>query len=334
MLCLGLWASTLKVVKKWRFEFLGYDFAWGAVLASVIAAFTLGQWDSSELTFQDNFLLTGYRKIAWALVSGGLFMLGNMLLLAAITVSTMTMSFAMCFSMAWAIGAVWLFFIDAQTNPMLAFGGAIVLLISCVLAAIAARAHLEAEENKAAKALRADPRTTKKPPAKTAGRGMVLALVAGIIYGLAYPAVQNAVTEETRVSSYGTVLLMAVGIFSSTVLYVPFFLNFPVQGEPLAVRRYFKGSVKQHILGILGGALWIAGMLAWLVTGEAEVPRIDTEIAYSLSRLAPVVAILLGLAVWREFQGTVQKARMMLLAMLVLFLAGLMLVAVSPVYGR
>ena len=60
----GGWASFYKAGKKIRFEFFGYDFAWGVLLASVAAAFTLGSWDSKELTFQDNFLLTGMRKMA------------------------------------------------------------------------------------------------------------------------------------------------------------------------------------------------------------------------------------------------------------------------------
>ncbi len=41
--------------KKVRFEFFAYDFAWGVLIASITLAFTLGSWNTADLTFQDNF---------------------------------------------------------------------------------------------------------------------------------------------------------------------------------------------------------------------------------------------------------------------------------------
>ena len=73
MLCWGSWANTQKMTGKWRFELFYYDYALGVLLCAVLVAFTFGTLNSAELTFQDNFLLTGLRKIAWAIGAGGAF---------------------------------------------------------------------------------------------------------------------------------------------------------------------------------------------------------------------------------------------------------------------
>ena len=67
LLCLGSWANTLKLAGKWRFEYYYYDFVLGILVCAGVAAFVLGSGRPQELTFQDNLLLTGYRKMAWVL---------------------------------------------------------------------------------------------------------------------------------------------------------------------------------------------------------------------------------------------------------------------------
>src|SRR4051794_25614456 len=89
----GSWASLFKAAKKARFELFYYDFVWGTLLGSVIFAFVLGNWDPKDLTFQDNWILTGYRKLVWGFGSGIIFNLANILLLAGVSVSGMTVSF-------------------------------------------------------------------------------------------------------------------------------------------------------------------------------------------------------------------------------------------------
>ena len=85
LLCLGSWANTLKLAGKWRFEYFYCDFVFGILLSAVVAAFLLGLARPQDLTFQDNLVLTGYRKMAWALGSGVVLNLGTLLLLAAMT---------------------------------------------------------------------------------------------------------------------------------------------------------------------------------------------------------------------------------------------------------
>src|SRR5215813_6919162 len=87
MIALASWLGTYKLAGKWRYEFYYYDYAFGVVLAAVIAAFTFGSMESSELSFQDNFLIAARRPMASALGAGVLFNFANVLLVAASAVS-------------------------------------------------------------------------------------------------------------------------------------------------------------------------------------------------------------------------------------------------------
>src|SRR5712692_5477804 len=86
MLCWGSWANTFKLTGRWRFELFYYDYAFGVLLAAVIAAFTFGSL-GTELTFYDNLLIAGYRKMLYGFGAGVIFNLANMLLVAAISVA-------------------------------------------------------------------------------------------------------------------------------------------------------------------------------------------------------------------------------------------------------
>src|SRR5258708_39981083 len=87
MICWGSWANTQKLAGPWRFELYYYDFAIGFLLLTVAAAFTFGSLRTSELTFEENFLLTGNRSMIWASASGMVFNLGNMFRSASVSIS-------------------------------------------------------------------------------------------------------------------------------------------------------------------------------------------------------------------------------------------------------
>src|SRR5437762_2636615 len=103
LVCLGLWASLQKLTFKWRFELLFYDVCFAMIALAVVAAFTFGSMNSQELTFQDNLLLVGYRKIAWALLAGGVFALGAILLLGATVASRISVAFLVAYGVGLTI---------------------------------------------------------------------------------------------------------------------------------------------------------------------------------------------------------------------------------------
>src|SRR3954467_12986499 len=93
MICWGSWANTFKLTRNWRFELFYFDFSLGVLLTAVIAAFTLGTMGSDGFQVMDDLLQSGKRNVFLGFVGGAVFNLGNMLLLAAISVAGMAMSF-------------------------------------------------------------------------------------------------------------------------------------------------------------------------------------------------------------------------------------------------
>src|ERR1041384_236734 len=83
MVCWGSWANTQKLTGKWRFELFYYDYAIGVALCALIAAFTFGSMNPQELTFQDNLLIAGYRKMINGAAGGAVSNLATLLLGAA-----------------------------------------------------------------------------------------------------------------------------------------------------------------------------------------------------------------------------------------------------------
>ena len=70
-LLLGLWANTMRVDKKYRFELYAFDFAISGLLVSVLLAFTLGnQGSSATFTFEDNLTIASKRAIGGAIGAG------------------------------------------------------------------------------------------------------------------------------------------------------------------------------------------------------------------------------------------------------------------------
>jgi glucose uptake protein len=89
--------------------------------------------------------------------------------------------------------------------------------------------------------------------------------------------------------------------------------------------EYWKGNLSSHISGVLGGFIWMAGMvMSFMAAGAA-----DPSISYALSNAAPVVAILWGIFVWKEFKGAPAGTNRLLLLMFVSYLIGLAFITVS-----
>lgn len=334
LICWGTWANTLKLAGKWRFELYYYDFALGFALLAVVAAFTAGSLNSTELTFQENFLVTGYRNIAYVALAGIIFNVGNMLLTAAISVAGMALAFCVTFAVALTVSTAWTLIFDSPSGMLLTLAGAALLLAALVLAAYAYGKYLESRADAAKQAaLQADPRTKLgKRPARTPGAAqpVVLGVLGGIALGLFRTLLDLGRAGDNGVAPYGLTLLFAAGILGGTIVLGPFFFNFPVTGAPIRFSDYFSGTGKQHLLGLLGGILagaaFLTGMLA---LGAAPFLRTAAVPGYALSQGGPVLAVVCGLFVWREFKGAGERPRLLFMFTLILLAAGTALLAVA-----
>jgi glucose uptake protein len=110
-----------------------------------------------------------------------------------------------------------------------------------------------------------------------------------------------------------------------------FFMNLPVQGEPVEVLEYIReGTWKQHLLGIAGGVIWYTGGLANFVAASAEPQaKVGPAVSYALGQGAVMISVLWGLLVWKEFSGADFRVKNLLYVMMALFVFGLGMVSVA-----
>ncbi|MGD0297770.1 MAG: hypothetical protein ABSE86_11695 [Bryobacteraceae bacterium] len=331
MLCWGSWANTFKLtgkpVGKWRFELFYYDYSIGVLVAAIIAAYTFGSM-GSELSFSDNLLVAGKRNMAYAVAAGMVFNLANMLLVAAISVAGLAVAFPVGIGLALVMGVIWNYFLNPQGNPTLLASGVALVVCAIIVDALAYTAH--------AKPASPPPAARGRSKSSTSRKGIFLSLISGVLMGSFYPIVEMSKgggIDAAGLGPYAVAFLFSLGVFFSTFIYNLYFLNLPVQGEPLSMFDYFKGTLSQHALGIIGGIIWCTGAISNFVAASApNKVQVGPAVSYAIGQGATMVSALWGVLVWKEFSGARPNVRVLLTLMFVLFLAGLMLVAIAPLY--
>jgi glucose uptake protein len=321
MICWGSWANALKLTgARWRFELFYFDYSFGVLLASTLAAFTFGMF-GGEMNFQDRMLVAGHLKQAYAFLGGIVFNLANMLLVAAIDIAGLAVAFPIGIGLALIIGVVWNYLIEPRGNPALLFSG-----LALVIAAIAvdARAHFARDAAKG---------TSKRN--RRAGLGVAVSILSGTLMGTFYPLVEKGMGGELGLGPYSAALLFSLGVFGSTFVFNIFFMNVPIRGDRVQFKSYFLGRPRWHFLGIAGGAVWAAGAIANFAAASAP-PEVNVGPAISLAigQCATLVSVLWGLLLWKEFSDTGPGIKALIAAMLVLFASGLALLSLAPVIGR
>lgn len=336
MLCWGSWANTQKMTGKWRFELFYYDYAFGVLLTAVVCAFTLGSLGYDGFSFLDDVMNGGKRYVALSLVAGAIFNLANMLLVAAITVAGLAVAFPVGIGLALIIGVIWNYVIRPQGNPFLLFAGCGLVVGAIIVDAIAYRGMELIRAESLAQAGKA--KSTRK---KVSLKGVFLSLASGVLMGSFYPLVVMAKSSdwggtagENGLGPYTIGVVFALGVFLSTFVFNLFFMNLPVEGEPLEFRDYLKGHPKKHFLGVIGGGLWCAGAVANFVGSSApEAVQVGPAISLALGQGAAMISALWGLLLWKEFKGADTRVSALVFIMFVLFIAGLAMIAVAPLYA-
>jgi glucose uptake protein len=152
--------------------------------------------------------------------------------------------------------------------------------------------------------------------------------------GCFYPLIEMSREGELGISPYAIVMFFGAGVAFSSMLLVPFIMNFPVEGEPLGITAYLKGRIGSHGLGLAGGAIWMAGLTANILA--SSVPKsqnVGPAISYALGQGATLVSALWGILVWKEFANTCARVQMQLVLMFVVFVVALALISLAPVYS-
>ena len=94
MLCWGSWANTQKIDQAWRFELFYLDYTFGLLAAAVLFGLTFGRTHAASAnSFFVNLHTASNRSISEAFAGGAIFSIGNILLVAAISVAGMAVAF-------------------------------------------------------------------------------------------------------------------------------------------------------------------------------------------------------------------------------------------------
>jgi glucose uptake protein len=354
MVCWGSWANTIKLAgPKWRFELFSFDYAFGLLLAAVVAAFTFGSL-GSELTFSDRMLVSGTRMQMYAVVAGVVFNLANMLLIAAISLAGMAVAFPIGIGLALIIGVTLNYFMQPVGNPVLLFGGIALVTLAIIFdgrayarkdrearkATQAALAKATAEVAKATMvegaapvaARKVAPAKKKKRSPRTVARGIFISLLSGALMGCFYPILSSGMMGDLGLGAYGAALLFASGVFVSTLFFNVFFLNIPLVGERIPITDYFKGTPKQHLLGIFGGVIWAVGAIANFAVATAPTGvNVGPAISLAIGQCATLISVLWGLFVWKEFAGSSGRVWTAITIMVIFFVCGLTALCLAPI---
>jgi glucose uptake protein len=307
MLCWGSWANTQKLAANtWRFELFYWDYVVGILLFSLALAFTLGSMGSGGRGFLADLAQASGKNIGSAIVGGIVFNAANILLGAAIAIAGMAVAFPVGIGLALVIGVVVNYIAQPVGNAGLLTGGVALIVVAILLNAFAYRR------------LQAGMRTSS-------GKGLGLAVAAGILMGFFYKYVAAGmfsdfeVPEPGKLSPYTAVVIFSAGILLSNFVFNTILMRRPFAGAPVSYTAYFKGGFRDHITGILGGSVWCLGMsLSMIASGKA-----GPAISYGLGQGATIVAALWGIFIWKEFRGAPKGTTAVLGGMLIFYLVGL-----------
>jgi len=311
MLCWGSWANTQKIDKGWRFELYYWDYVWGVVVCAILFGLSLGRTNpAAPVSFFRNLDSASTRSLVEAFIGGMIFNLGNLLLVAAISVAGMAVAFPLGAGLALVIGAVLNYFISPTGNPLLLFGG---ILLVC--GAIAANAMAYRGLAKGGKA---------------GTKGIVLSLMCGVVIGLFYPLVAKALIGEKHLGPYTVYFVFALGALVSNFPLNYAFMRWPLSGSRLSIRDYFQGGAAAHTWGVLGGLIWGIGTVCSFVA--AYTPLVGPATSFSLGEGNTMISAVWGVFVWNEFRGANTLVRRLLVLMFTLFVLGLVSISLAPVF--
>src|SRR5260370_16914454 len=112
--------------------------------------------------------------------------------------------------------------------------------------------------------------------------------------GTFYPLVEMSKASDIGLGPYTVGVFFGIGVFLSTFVFNLYFMNLPVEGEPVGLTDYFRGGgagVRNHLLGIVGGAIWAGGAICNFVAARAP-GQIGPAGSYAMGqRATPIIPL-------------------------------------------
>lgn len=320
MLCWGSWSNTQKLAAKtWRFELFYWDFIIGLVLTAFVWGLTAGSVGEHGNSFLADLKQADGSSILNAMLGGVIWNLGNLVFVVAIALAGMSVAFPIGGGIGWIGGIIFNYILEdgSKMEPLpkaMLWSGVVIIFVAIALSMLA--------YNKKA--------VQQKKPSAT---GILLAVLSGFgfafFYGFVVKSLDPSIVDggQGNLGPYSGSFLFTVGALITTIVLNPFFMRKPVEGAPVTMKQYFAGTLRTHSIGVLGGFIWASGLvISFMAVGSG-----NPAVSYALSNASPVVAILWGVFVWKEFKDAPKGTNFILSIMFLLFLVALVIITTSKV---
>ena len=308
MLCWGSWANTQKMAsQQWPFQLFYWDYTLGILLITLIFAFTLGSIGDEGRNFIIDLRQAKIDNLNSAFLGGVIFNFANLLLVIAIEIAGMAIAFPIGIGIALVLGVFTNFLMYPEGDPVVLFCGVILVTLAIIIDGIAYKKTLQ---------------HTKEKPIK----GILFSAAAGVAMGFFYKYVASSMTsdfvspESGKLTPYSALVIFSLGILLSSFLFNTIIMYRPFSGEKVSFKDYYiMGTLKLHLIGIVGGVIWGIGMSFNIIASEQAGPAI----AYGLGQGATLVAAIWGVFIWNELKDLPKKYYWLIPSMFFLFIAGI-----------
>ncbi len=312
MLGWGSWANTQKLAGKQNWPFLLYywDYAIGVFLTGVLLMFTLGSFGQAGAPALSNLAQANSTAVSKAILSGALFNVSNILLVEAIGLAGMAIAFPVGVGLALVLGTLISFVETPKGSAGLLFSGVVLITVAMLVSAAAYRQLARGQS-------------------KSGNRGLLFAVVAGLLMGSFYPQLAQSISSEfssTPIHSglltpYTALALFGAGLLASNFVVNTVFMKL----AGLGYGEYFRAGIGLHSLGILGGLIWMVALACNVLASGVAGPAIS----YALGQGATLVAAIWGVFIWKEFQNASASTWRLIGMMFASYAAGLLLIGLA-----
>ncbi len=316
MMCWGSWGNTQKMAaKSWRYELFYWDYVIGMLVFALLIAFTMGSIGDQGRSFVADLSQADMNNISSVILGGIIFNASNILLSASTSIAGMSVAFPLGVGLSLVLGTIINYIGAPKGDPIILFIGVALIVVAIICNGIASGKVQKSEVDK-----------------KSSRKGIILAILAGVLMSFFYRFVAAAMDLDNfaapaagKVTPYTAIVIFSVGVFLSNFIFNTLVMRYPFVGERVYMKEYFKGDMKTHLVGMLGGAIWCLGTaFSYIASGKA-----GAAISYALGQGAPLIAAIWGVFVWKEFKGGNKATTALLSVMFFLFIAGLGCIIVS-----
>lgn len=305
-ICWGSWSNTQKLVQKkdWKTSLFYWDYIAGFFLTALLGLLAFnGGGIFDNLTWS---------SVGWALLGGLVWNVANIFLTSAIGVAGMSVAFPIGGGFGWVGGIIFNYFVAGFTgNEALLWFGVALAVAAMVLCAVSYKKLVS---------------TQSRSPFV----GIIMAFISGFGFAFFYGLVVKATAPEFggtgTISPYQAVFFFALAVLVSTLILNPIVMKRSVEGEATMTDYFKKGDARTHLIGMLGGFIWMSGMVISFMSSGAGVNK---AVAYALSNASPLVAMIWGVFIWKEFKGAPKGTGKYVAAMFLCFMLALVLITLS-----